>query len=279
MTARALFSWSETYAVRPSGLTAGYSGSRSCATLAPGPKMRTSDVTSAARGPPALEQPSECLLVRATPAAARMPFPHSHDSRTRIAAAVRGGASAPEAARRFAVHPTTVRRLVRRERDTGSEDHGSMGASSYADLAFLDGMTAHHRMAPDMAALADERAGSDSVRALARDIRISQQAEIDTMAAWRARWFPDGPAPGPRTADDIASMGLAGRDMGALGAARGPASDRLFLSQMIPHHAGALTMAAEAGVRSERPEIRDLAEAVVAAQAREIGEMQAGLSR
>ena len=49
-----------------------------------------------------------------------MPVPLSLDLRTRIAAAVRNGASATEVARRFAVHPATVRRLVRRERETGS---------------------------------------------------------------------------------------------------------------------------------------------------------------
>ena len=39
--------------------------------------------------------------------------------------------------------------------------------------------------------------------------------------------------------------------------------------------AGAIVMAAEAGARSARPEVRALAEAIVADQAREIGQMQA----
>ena len=44
----ALFSCSVTYAVRESCETAMYSGSRSCATVAPGPKMRI-DGSSVAR--------------------------------------------------------------------------------------------------------------------------------------------------------------------------------------------------------------------------------------
>lgn len=161
--------------------------------------------------------------------------------------------------------------------DHGAMGHDMTGSSSYSDVAFLDGMTAHHQMAVDMAELVDERAGSDEVRALGREIVAAQRAEIDTMRAWRARWFPDEPAAGAMTADDMASMGMAGMDMDALMAARGEAFDRLFQQQMIPHHAGAITMAAEAQMRSERPEVRALAETIIAAQAREIGEMQANV--
>jgi uncharacterized protein (DUF305 family) len=47
---------------------------------------------------------------------------------------------------------------------------------------------------------------------------------------------------------------------------------------MVPHHAGAVMMAAHARMRSERPEIRELAGTIITAQAREIGEMEAALS-
>ena len=161
-------------------------------------------------------------------------------------------------------------------------DHGAMGDNmpgdaSYSDLVFLDGMTAHHQMALDMAELAGERAGSDAVRALGRKIIAAQHAEIDTMRAWRARWFADAPAARPMTAEAMATMGMAGMDMDRLTAARGVEFDRLFQEQMIPHHAGAVTMAAEAQVASSRPEIHGLARRIIAAQAREIGEMQASL--
>ena len=160
-------------------------------------------------------------------------------------------------------------------------DHNAMGrdmmGSSYSDLAFLDGMTAHHQMALDMARLVDERAGSDAVRTLGREIAAAQRTEIDTMTAWRARWFADEPAAGPMSAGDMSSMGMGGMHMDGLTAARGADFDRMFREQMIPHHAGAIMMAAQAQVKSERTEIRDLAAAIIAAQAEETGEMQAGL--
>ena len=54
------------------------------------------------------------------------------------------------------------------------------GASAYSDLAFLDAMTAHHRMALDVAEWVDERAGSGAVRPLGREVIAAQRAEIET---------------------------------------------------------------------------------------------------
>ena len=157
-------------------------------------------------------------------------------------------------------------------------DHNAMGhdmvGSSYTDLAFLDGMAMHHQMAVDMAQTAVTKAASADVRAMAQQMVTDQQAEIAQMLAWRQQWFPDAPAPDTTmSADDMAAMGMS-MDMPGLTRATGPAYDRIFLQSMTPHHAGAITMAAEAQMHSRRPEVRALAEAIITAQAREIGEMQ-----
>ncbi|MEN9278971.1 MAG: DUF305 domain-containing protein, partial [Thermostichus sp. DG_1_5_bins_95] len=58
----------------------------------------------------------------------------------------------------------------------------------------------------------------------------------------------------------------------------GPADDSFdlrFIDAMIPHHEGAVLMAKEALEKSRRPEIRQLAEAIIAAQSQEIEQMQA----
>jgi uncharacterized protein (DUF305 family) len=62
-------------------------------------------------------------------------------------------------------------------------------------------------------------------------------------------------------------------DMGKLKSAKGTAFDRMFLEMMIPHHAGAISMADEALKQSARPEIRGLAAKIIDAQAKEIGDM------
>jgi uncharacterized protein (DUF305 family) len=49
--------------------------------------------------------------------------------------------------------------------------------------------------------------------------------------------------------------------------------DAMFIDGMIEHHEGAIAMAEQALTESERPEIRALAEAIIAAQATEIQQM------
>lgn len=51
--------------------------------------------------------------------------------------------------------------------------------------------------------------------------------------------------------------------------------DALFIDSMIMHHEGAIVMARQALEAAERPEIRQLAEAIINAQQREIDEMRA----
>ena len=57
----------------------------------------------------------------------------------------------------------------------------------------------------------------------------------------------------------------------------GPADgtyDLRFIDAMVIHHQGAVIMAEAALAQSQRPEVRQLAEAIIAAQAQEIGQMQ-----
>jgi uncharacterized protein (DUF305 family) len=83
------------------------------------------------------------------------------------------------------------------------------------------------------------------MRKLALRIAVSQEDEIKMMQEWlqnRAQALPDPHAhhkgmlmPGMLTADEMAR----------LAAAKGVEFDRLFLSGMIKHHGGALTMVQE----------------------------------
>lgn len=149
---------------------------------------------------------------------------------------------------------------------------GPAEPSADPDLRFIDGMMPHHEGALGMARLAADRAASPEVRALAQTIVQEQTAEIDTLRAWRARWFPGAPMAGSGTA--MAGMDHTAMDTQALDGASGEALDRLFLTQMIAHHAGAIPMAADAHARTARPEVRALASHIVRDQAREIGQMQ-----
>ena len=158
--------------------------------------------------------------------------------------------------------------------DHSAMGHDMAGMSSYSDVRFLDQMTMHHQMAVEMARTAVTKASSPEVRRMAQTMVSDQEGEIAQMETWRREWFPDEAAPDTAmSTGEMAAMGM-GMDMSMLDRATGAAYDRMFLQHMIPHHAGAVTMAAEAQMNSERAEVRELAETIIAAQAREIGDMQ-----
>ena len=69
----------------------------------------------------------------------------------------------------------------------------------------------------------------------------------------------------------MAAMGMHG-GMDALESAK--PFDRAFLTAMIPHHASAVMMANMLLAEDGRPELRRLAQEIIAAQSREIGQMQ-----
>ena len=73
---------------------------------------------------------------------------------------------------------------------------------------------------------------------------------------------------------DQGHMGM----MGGLGMLTGPAFDQAFLSMMIPHHQGAVEMSQAILASTSDAAIRALAEGIIAAQEKEIADMQSWLS-
>jgi uncharacterized protein (DUF305 family) len=120
-----------------------------------------------------------------------------------------------------------------------------------ADIQFMDGMIAHHAQAILMAGWAPTHGASPSVQTLCARIINAQNDEIHIMQGWlRDRGQP---APEPNPNGMMMSMNgeqhamlmpgmLTPEQMKALDAARGPEFDRLFLTGMIQHHQGAVSM-------------------------------------
>lgn len=63
-------------------------------------------------------------------------------------------------------------------------------------------------------------------------------------------------------------------DATVAGDAPGNGADRAFVADMIPHHRSAVDMADVAAERSERPEIKQLAETIISTQNAEIEQME-----
>lgn len=113
------------------------------------------------------------------------------------------------------------------------------------DVRFMQDMIPHHHQAIEMAALVAARTNLPGVVDAAGRINASQADEIEFMQNWlteRGKVAPD-PAAHHAMHMDHDMAGIASpEDMQALAEARSTEFDRLFLSLMIAHHEGAVTM-------------------------------------
>jgi uncharacterized protein (DUF305 family) len=119
---------------------------------------------------------------------------------------------------------------------------------SQAEVEFMQGMIMHHAQAVEMTALISSHTENKDLRLLGARISHSQSDEIRFMKRWLAArgepvsmtmpGMPDMPA------QPMALMPgmLTPEQMEALRKAKGADFDRLFLTGMIQHHNGALTM-------------------------------------
>jgi uncharacterized protein (DUF305 family) len=127
---------------------------------------------------------------------------------------------------------------------------GTLPPRSQADVEFMQGMIMHHQQAVEMTALIPSHTGNKDLQSLGARISSSQSGEIKFMQRWlAARGEPFSMAmPGmpdmDRSGRPMALMpGMLTPDqMEALRKAKGAEFDHLFLTGMIQHHNGALTM-------------------------------------
>jgi uncharacterized protein (DUF305 family) len=128
---------------------------------------------------------------------------------------------------------------------------------SQADVEFMQGMIMHHAQAVEMTALIDSHTDNKDLHSLGARISRSQSDEIKFMQRWlavRGESVSMSPQKMPGHADMDQHMDtshesmhlmpgmLTPEQMEALRKARGADFDRLFLTGMIQHHNGALTM-------------------------------------
>ncbi|QFG26182.1 DUF305 domain-containing protein [Actinomadura sp. WMMB 499] len=145
------------------------------------------------------------------------------------------------------------------------------------EVEFVQMMIPHHAQALEMSRLAPDRAFDERVRSLASRIDVSQKAEIAMMKSWldenpKAVLEAHGENHGGRHAD---MPGMATPEqMERLEEARGAAFDELYLTLMITHHQGALTMVDDVLDKGTDVPIQQLARDVQSGQAAEIGRMR-----
>jgi uncharacterized protein (DUF305 family) len=166
-------------------------------------------------------------------------------------------------------------------------------AFNAGDVAFAQGMIPHHQQAVEMAemALDPARKAGPAVTDLANRIKGAQGPEIALMTSWLTAWnqpFMAGMKPGetmPRGATMPTMAGMEEMDMGAmdgmmsaedmtaLAKASGPEFNKLWLTMMVTHHDGAITMSKTAQTAGQSADVKTLAGTIITAQMGEIDEM------
>lgn len=163
------------------------------------------------------------------------------------------------------------------------------------DVTFAQGMIPHHQQAVEMAdiALDPARKAGPAVIDLATRIKGAQGPEIALMNSWLTAWkqpvmagmkpgetTPPGATMPPMEGMDIEGMDMEGmdgmmsaEDMTALAKGSGPEFDKLWLTMMVKHHDGAITMSKTVQTDGQSAGVKTLAGKIITAQMAEIDEM------
>ncbi|MBA2362267.1 MAG: DUF305 domain-containing protein [Chloroflexia bacterium] len=164
---------------------------------------------------------------------------------------------------------------------TPGADPSGMGGESTAtdgmsfDQMFIAGMVPHHQSAIDMADMARTRAEHKEIGQLASDIISAQQREIGQMRTWYKQWY--GTDQIPQMDEQMMGEMMPGTDMEGMEAtdlSKAEPFDKAFIDAMIPHHQSAVMMAQHALKQAKRPEIKQLAQEIIASQEQEITQMK-----
>ena len=161
---------------------------------------------------------------------------------------------------------------------TGSASAGATASANGADVMFTQMMIPHHEQAVVMSDIILAKPDiSAEVTKLATAIKQAQQPEIDQMKGWLEAWGATGHG------DHSGHAGMDGmltdEQLQAIRDASGAEAEKLFLTGMIGHHQGAVTMANEVLADGTDSEVKKLAEAIVTTQQAEIEQMQKLLDR
>ncbi|MER6526959.1 DUF305 domain-containing protein [Streptomyces sp. NPDC001508] len=154
-----------------------------------------------------------------------------------------------------------------------AEQRAEDDSPNSADVDYARMMIRHHSQALEMTELVPDRAESSKVERLAERIAAAQGPEISAMRDWLTSHGKDER---PEGHDHAAMPGMATEaQLKKLRAARGTAFDELFLTLMITHHEGAITMATDVKGQGNNIRIEEMADDVVAQQTSEIARMRA----
>ncbi|MEX3652261.1 DUF305 domain-containing protein [Mycolicibacterium fortuitum] len=171
---------------------------------------------------------------------------------------------------------------------SGAQD---TAAHNDADVMFAQHMIPHHQQAVEMSDVLLAKQGIDPrVTELATQIKGAQAPEIEQMQGWLKQWGnPPMPSMSQMPQQGHGDMGhgnmgqgdmpamqgmVSEADMTALRNAQGVEAAKLYLTHMIAHHEGAITMAQDEIKDGQYAAAVEMAHAIVKTQQQEIDTMR-----
>lgn len=162
--------------------------------------------------------------------------------------------------------------LVGCDASSDSDDNVEPPPIPASDVEFIDSLVPHHQEALEMANMVLERGADPAVLQMARDMRAAQEREIAEMMSIRGQLSPGYEL---RVMTDPHGQ----EDHAELAAASGAQADAVFLENMIPHHAAAVSLSHRAMRNLTVPALMEMADMTVVMQTREMNEMLDMLGR
>jgi uncharacterized protein (DUF305 family) len=155
------------------------------------------------------------------------------------------------------------------------------GPHNSADVTFATDMIPHHSQAVEMADMAISKATNADVKALAVKIKAAQDPEIVTMTGWLKAWNQPVPSSSMSGMSGMSGMSssdstgmMSDADMASLDKATGKAFDTMWVTMMITHHQGAVSMSKTELASGQYAAGKTLAQSIITSQTAQIAQLQ-----
>jgi uncharacterized protein (DUF305 family) len=148
-------------------------------------------------------------------------------------------------------------------------DASPSAAHNDDDVMFAQRMIPHHQQAVDMAAMVPSHTSNPTLRVVAVHISTDQRAEISMLADLLKRWGAPTAVPGPMSMTGMVDDAT----MNRLPSLSGAEFDTAWITAMIGHHQGAVTMAQAELAHGHSEDAQKIARLIITAQQREISYM------
>jgi uncharacterized protein (DUF305 family) len=137
------------------------------------------------------------------------------------------------------------------------------------DVMFAQRMIPHHQQAVDMAAMVPSHTANPTLRVVAIHISTDQRAEISMLTDLLKQW---GASTSPPAAMSMEGM-VDDATMRRLPSLSGAEFDTAWITAMIGHHQGAVTVSQAELANGQSPDAQKMARLIINAQQREISYM------